>query len=257
MSLTLDCFSLRGIAGEEVNFEPRIADLTGRRRFLSTLGAVGTVAGAAVLTGSMVGCSNDGAITSPTVTPSILDVLNFALNLEYLEASFYAYVTTGGGLPSADMGSNPGTVTGGAQVAFTNPEVASLAAQLASDEAKHVAFLRSTISSIGGTPVAMPSLNLAAGGTVNSDVTFLAAARQLEAVGVSAYIGGAQYLTASTTALTYAAQILDTESQHAGFIRELCIALGVRLVEIGRYLVARPMRRSRRNECRRSVRLRR
>ena len=60
-----------------------------------------------------------------------------------------------------------------------------------------------------------------------SDATFLAAARQLEAVGVSAYIGGAQYLTSSVTALNYAAQILDTEAQHSGFVRELCIVNGV------------------------------
>ena len=73
----------------------------------------------------------------------------------------------------------------------------------------------------------MPSLNLAAGIAVTSDATFLAAARQLEAVGVSAYIGGAQYLTSSTAALTYAAQILHKEAQHAGFLRELCIATGV------------------------------
>ncbi len=227
MSLISDRSLLHGLAGDVTPVEPRIADLAGRRRFLSTLGAVGTMAGAAALSGSMVGCSNDGPVTSPTVTPSILDVLNFALNLEYLESSFYLYVTTGSGLPSADMGSSPGTVTGGAQVAFVNPEIASAAAQLASDESKHVAFLRSTISSIGGTPVSMPNLNLAAGGVVNSDATFLAAARQLETVGVSAYIGGAQYLTGSTAALTYAAQILDTEAQHEGFLRELCISLSI------------------------------
>ena len=73
----------------------------------------------------------------------------------------------------------------------------------------------------------MPSLNLAAGGTVNSDATFLAAARQLEGVGTSAYIGGSQYLVSSTAALTYAAQILHVEAQHSGFLRDLCIVLGI------------------------------
>lgn len=205
----------------------RVADRMGRRRFLSTMGAAGAVAGAAAVSGSLAGCSNDGPVATPAVTPSVVDVLNFALNLEYLEASFYLYITTGSGLSAANMGSNPGTVTGGAQVTFTNPVIASAAAQLADDENKHVVFLRSTIAAIGGTPVSMPSINLAAGGTVNSDATFLAAARQLETVGVSAYIGGAQYLVSSTAALTYAAQILDTEAQHAGFLRELCITLGV------------------------------
>ncbi len=197
----------------------------GRRRVLSMLGAASaaTVAGAA-----MVGCSSDGPLMlSSTISPSVVDVLNFALNLEYLEASFYLYVTTGSGLPTADMGSNPGTVTGGAKVTFVNQVVASAAAQLALDEREHVEFLRATITAVGGTPVDMPALNLAAGGSVTSDATFLAASRQLEAVGVSAYAGGTQYLVSSTAALTYAAQILDTEAQHAGFVRELCIALGV------------------------------
>jgi hypothetical protein len=180
-----------------------------------------------VSAGAMIGCSNDGPITLPPVTPSVIDVLNFALNLEYLEASFYLYVTTGSGLSSADMGSNPGTVTGGAKVTFVNPVVASAANQLATDEREHVEFLRTTISAVGGSPVSMPNINLAAAGTVNSDATFLAAARQLEGVGTSAYIGGSQYLASSTAALTYAAQILHVEAQHSGLLRELCIVLGI------------------------------
>jgi len=203
--------------------EKRSATLRDRRNFLSTIG----VAGAAVSLGAMNGCSDDGPIALPATAPSVVDVLNFALNLEYLEASFYLFVATGSGLPAADMGGSPGQVSGGAKVTFVNPVVASVAAQLATDEREHVEFLRSTISSIGGVPVDMPALNLAAGGTVNSDATFLAAARQLEAVGISAYIGGAQFLTSSAAALTYAAQILDTEAQHEGFLRELCIVLGV------------------------------
>ncbi len=202
----------------------RSATLRGRRSFLTGLG----IAGAAAGMGALSGCSNDGPTTLAAITgPSVLDVLNFALNLEYLEASFYLYVTTGSGLPAADMGTSPGTVTGGAKVNFTNTVVSSLATQLATHERQHVEFLRSTITAVGGTPVDMPSINLGAAGTVNSDATFLAAARQLEAVGVSAYIGGAQYLTSSVAALNYAAQILDTESQHAGFVRELCIILGI------------------------------
>ncbi len=125
------------------------------------------------------------------------------------------------------MGSNPGTVMGGAKVTFLNSVNASAATQLATDEREHVEFLRATITSVGGTPVSMPNINLAAVGTVNSDATFLAAARQLEAVGVSAYIGGSASLVSNPTALLYAAQILHTEAQHAGFIRELCIMQGV------------------------------
>lgn len=212
------------VAGELVGLaQQRDAVRNGRRRFLAGIGAAGALTGAAALTG----CADSGTIPLPATGPSVVDVLNFALNLEYLEASFYLYVTTGSGLSAADMGGSPGTVSGGAKVTFSNATVGSVATQLATDEREHVEFLRSTISSIGGTPVSMPNINLAAGGAVNSDATFLAAARQLEAVGVSAYIGGAQFLVSSPAALTYAARILDTEAQHAGFIRELCINLGV------------------------------
>ena len=201
----------------------RTAAVKSRRNFLA-----GAVAGGVLLPVALTGCSDNGTFTPPVASaPSVNDVLNFALNLEYLESSFYLYVTTGTGLSAADMGTGAGTVSGGAAVSFTSQVVASLANQLALDEKEHVEFLRSTISSIGGTPVPMPNINLAAGGAVNSDATFLAAARKLEAVGVSAYIGGAQYLVSNPTALTYAAQILDTESQHAGFLREICIAMGV------------------------------
>jgi hypothetical protein len=193
-----------------------------RRAALTTLGVTGAAAGAFALTG----CSGGGTVqTTGGVQP--VDVLNFALNLEYLEASFYLYATTGSGLSASDMGSGAGTVSGGAQVAFINPQVATIAKNLAQDEQEHVEFLRSTIAQVGGTPVSMPSLNLAAMGAVTSDSTFIAAARMLETVGVSAYAGGAQYLVSNTAALTYAAQILDTEAQHEGFLRQLCITLGV------------------------------
>ena len=195
---------------------------TARRNFLTLLGAAGATAGLAAATG----CSQSGSIPLPSLTPSVLDVLNFALNLEYLEASFYLGLT-GTSLSSTDMGTGAGAVTGGKAYTPGNIYVAAALNQLATDEKEHVEFLRTTIAAVGGTPVSMPNLNLGAMGAVTSDATFLALARQLENVGVSAYIGGAQYLTSSTTALTYAAQILDTEAQHAGTVRQLCIALGV------------------------------
>ncbi len=196
-----------------------------RRRLITNLGMA---AGAAGLLG-VAGCSSAGPVAVPPATtgPSVADVLNFALNLEYFEASFYSYIVTGSGLSAADMGSSPGAVTGGAKVTFSNSFVANIAANLATEEVQHVEFLRATIAAVGGTPVAMPALNLAALGSVTNDATFLALARTIEGVGVSAYIGGAQYLTSNITALNYAAQILDVEAQHAGALRQACIQLGV------------------------------
>ena len=194
-----------------------------RRKLITNLSMA---AGAAGMLG-VAGCSSAGpASVSPAESgPSVLDVLNFALNLEYFEASFYSYVVTGSGIPSSLMGTSPGTVSGGAKVTFKYSAIANIAANLMTEEVQHVQDLITTINSVfgAGSAVALPSLNLAALGAPTTDATFVALARALETVGVSAYAGGAQYLTSNTTALTYAAQILDVEAQHEGALRQACI----------------------------------
>lgn len=189
-----------------------------RRRMITGLGMAAGMLGVA-------GCSDAGManIPSPSTTPSVLDVLNFALNLEYFEASFYSYIVTGSGLSTADMGTSPGTATGGAKITFQYSAIANIAANLMTEEVQHVEFLRATIAAVGGSPVPMPTLNLAALGAPTDDATFVALARTIEGVGVSAYAGGAQYLTSSIPALNYAAQILDVEAQHSGALRQACI----------------------------------
>src|SRR3569623_585413 len=79
---------------------------------------------------------------TPTSTAADLDILNFALNLEYLEAQFYSYAVYGAGLPGAQTAGTGtmGTVTGGRQVAFSDPLVAQYAREIAQDEAEHVAL---------------------------------------------------------------------------------------------------------------------
>ena len=194
-----------------------------RRRFLTGLGATGLAAGAAIA----IGCGSGMKSSVPPVmagSPQPADVLNFALNLEYLEASFYLYATTGTGLSSADMGSGAGTVTGGAQVTNFSPTLANIAAQIAADEQTHVEALR---SALGSSAVPMPNINLGALGTINNQTLFLQVARAFEDTGVSAYIGAAQYLVSSVPDLTYAAQILAVEAYHASNIRQNIIQMGL------------------------------
>ena len=217
--------------GEALAFEQDVKAARMNRRKL--IGSLTLAAGAAGALG-LAGCSAAGPAALSTVptaaVPSVLDVLTFALNLEYFEASFYSYVVTGSGLSAADMGSSPGTVTGLAKINFTNSYMANIAANLMTEEVQHVELLRATIqAALGVTPISMPSLNLAPSSalTANSDATFAAIARQVEGVGVSAYAGGAQYLTSNLAALNYAAQILDVEAQHSGALRRACIRLGV------------------------------
>ncbi len=208
----------------------RQASRLSRRGFLASA----SLAGAAGLAGCTNGSSNTGT-TSPApngTAPSVGDILNFALNLEYLEATFYLTVATGAGLQPTDMGTSPGAVTGGqGKINFQNAAVLAAAITLAADEQAHVQFLRATMTALGITPVDMPALNLSAlntGGTaITTDAQFVALARQLETTGVSAYAGAATGLISNTAALQYAAQILDTESQHESLIRQLCVLLQV------------------------------
>ena len=188
----------------------------GRRRFLQTAGMAGVgVAGVSML----AGCGTDH-VHAATVPEA--DVLNFALNLEYLEAQFYSFAVSGAGLGSADTGGT-GTVTGGSKVTFTDSRLADIAAQIAQDELLHVRFLR---TALGSNAVSQPDINLNALGIgfANED-DFLNVSRALEDTGVSAYAGAATLLTG--TNLQAAAQILGTEAYHAGNVRLQIVQKGI------------------------------
>jgi len=205
-----------------------------RRSFMA---GAGTAAAGALL----VGCNDATAPTTPTspVTPPPLDVpdndiLNFALNLEYLEAEFYLRAATGSGLSSADALSGAGTVTGGTAVPGLSGAMQQYANEIAQDELNHVRAIQKTISGNSGTPVARPNINFtdafnalasAAGiaSTFNpfsSPSAFLVGAFVFEDVGVTAYTGAAPMIT-STAILSAAAGIQAVEAYHAAEIRTL------------------------------------
>ena len=86
--------------------------------------------------------------------PGITDgaVLNFALNLEYLEAEFYSYAAFGKGLSdnlTTGKGKRGG-VKGGRQVTFATPAIKNYAVEIANDELDHVKFLRKALGSRQG-----------------------------------------------------------------------------------------------------------
>ncbi len=192
-----------------------------RRQFMKRVG----VTSVGVAAATMVGGSLDKLAAATTITDT--DILNFALNLEYLEAEFYSMATFGatlvqlGIIPSS---ATTGLTTGGKAVNFNGSPVAFLASGLRVDEQTHVVFLRTTL---GSAAVKKPTINLdALGYGFDSVDDFLKLGRQFEDVGVSAYLGAAP-LIKSTTYLSAAGAILATEAQHSGSVRLECILNGV------------------------------
>lgn len=187
-----------------------------RRRFLQKL----TFAGAAV----MAGVPKMLAQTTPAITDA--DILQFALNLEYLEAEFYTVATTGVGIDQQGAGSAAitgagaaGPTTGGQAAFLFNSPVKTVALELAFDEQAHVKLLRSALTAKGVMPIAKPAINLGAlGFGLNGEREFLVLSRILEDIGVTAYAGAAP-LIQDKAILGTAAQILATEAEHVGNIR--------------------------------------
>ena len=222
-----------------------------RRRFFRKGGgfAVG-MAGGAILAACGGGGGNaiGQAIVIPPVTtgPSDVDILNFALNLEYLEAQFYSYAVFGTGLPDNELNGTGrrGQVIGGHAVPFSDPVVAQYAREIAKDEGEHVLFLR---SALGSAAVAQPDIDVGtavngafssaarAAGLISagqvfdpyaSDEAFLLGAFIFEDVGVTAYKGAAPLIT-NKTYLEAAAGILAAEAYHAGLVRTVLYSKGL------------------------------
>ncbi|MDQ2926322.1 MAG: ferritin-like domain-containing protein, partial [Acidobacteriota bacterium] len=189
------------------------------------------------------------AATVTTFTDN--DILNFALNLEYLEANYYYLAAFGTTIDQpnplyAPAGAAVLGITGtvgvqgtvvvkpSAKVPFVNTAIAGYAVETAVEEGKHVAFLR---GALGTAAVAQPQIDLlnsfntlAVAAKLGfttfdpfaSDAFFLIGAYVFEDVGVTAYHGAAPLL--STTAagkglLAAAAGILAVEGYHAGLVR--------------------------------------
>ena len=194
-----------------------------RRNFLRKAGLTGLGAAGLAVAGTGLLDNSTTKMEAQTGGLSATDIaiLQFALNLEYLEAEYYTKATTGKtlaeiGIPVSGMGDSDPTV-GGQMVNFGDATVTKIAKQIAYDEQQHVLVLR---AALGSNVIAKPAINLNALGQVSNLNQFLAEARAFEDVGVSAY-GGAAPLIQSKQILAVAARIALTEGEHTGNIRLL------------------------------------
>lgn len=213
---------------------------TGRRGMLRRTGT--GIAGVAAVSALSASGLALGTTSARATTPdNDVDIFNFALNLEYLEAEFYLRAigqTLGQSVSLTGVGVQ-GTVTGGSAVPFKSPAIQQYAQRIAVDELAHVRFIRDVL---GAAAVAEPSINLSssftglaiAAGLITSgqtfdpfadDISFLLGASIFEDVGVTAYAGAARNIT-NPDYLEAAAGILAVEAYHSGAIRTLLGDLG-------------------------------
>jgi hypothetical protein len=173
--------------------------------------------GAAAGAGMMSGCSTSNSVAATTAaTTAQTDLLNFALNVKFLQATFYSFIVKGTDLTGSAV-NNSGAVTNApAALTFTGTNAAQITDMLNEiyyDEKNHVSTLISLLSS---SVVFRPAINLAAFGTITA-TNALSIARLLEDVAVTAYANLVTSLSSSD--ITVISQILGADSNHAGILR--------------------------------------
>jgi hypothetical protein len=168
-----------------------------RRSFLKYAGLVGVGAGF-VIGGGVLTAPAAGAAEAAAADATDLDILNYALTLEYLEADFYAT---------------------GLQAGLLTDRELELVTPIGDHEAQHVAAVTAAVTAFGGTPVAKPTITYPAGTFASRD-SFLQTASVFEELGVTAYHGQVP-LIKDADVLSAAASIAGVESRHAAVVASL------------------------------------
>jgi len=210
------------IISEIEKVDPEVYDrLDSRRSIFKHMTGLGQKLTAAAVP-LAVGAIFNKAYAQTPVGATVVNVLDFALRLEYLESFFYQR--------------SQGTTASALRAGFSATNLASIDL-ITIDEANHVNFLRSVLTSLGATPVTAPTaatFDFTGGKGSNAgpfaDVftnpaTYLAVAQSLEDTGVRAYKGGAPLLIGNKTVLTAALNIHSVEARHASRLRTMRRAL--------------------------------
>ena len=155
----------------------------------------------AVAAGTVYGLSTVAPFVSQALAQESsgdVEILNFALTLEYLEAAYYTMALT--------------------EVSGLSGDVKKLATEIRDNENEHVDALKTTIEGLGGKAVKAPGVDF--GKAFANEKSFLKLAQTFEDTGVSAYNGAAPAIE-SKDVLAAAGSIVQIEARHAAAIRTL------------------------------------
>src|SRR3954471_22940200 len=186
-------------------------DDSSRKRFLRSVGGAGAAGALGVL---LAACGDDKKDSTTPIAAATgtgaaaassgdmkgdLDIVNYALTLEYLEAQFYADVIRSG--------------------VIKDPEVGSLAKKFGQTEQEHVDALIATAKKLGGTPAAKPKASFDSV-IEKGPPAILKAAADVENLGAAAYLGQAANIK-SQEILAAALAIHSVEARHAAALNQL------------------------------------
>jgi hypothetical protein len=201
---------------------------------MAGLGLAGAAVGAGLLSRRSARSSVVEAASFPTTFGQV-DYLNFLLNIKYLQATFYSYITQGTDLPANYVVNGvtykPTLGTGIVydplgKVTFSGANAAQITDMLNEiyyDELNQLVNLQTLIGPIQASAVSRPNIDLLGTNKTSTTATTitsskaLAQARLLEDVAVSAHAGVAEFLTGANLAAV--SQILAADAFHSGALR--------------------------------------
>ena len=185
------------------SLDPEVMERVGTRR--DALFGLGKLGGGLALASLPLGLAAMAkkAFAQGGLPQQIVDVLNFALTLEYLEAEFYTL-----GVANASL--------------FPTPQLRQVFAIIRDHELAHVEFLQ---NALGQEAVPKPRFDFTAGGmfpdVFSNFATFATLSQGFEDTGVRAYKGQVPMLINNDAILTAALTIHSVEARHASKVRRL------------------------------------
>ena len=201
-----------------------------RRHFIAALGVAGAAAGTGLV-------STHSAVAQQPLQPTgynQIDVINLLMNLKYLKATLYVYITTGKDiLASTGVTTSTGVLYNApTQITFSNQQITDLFNEMYYDELNQLIKLRSLQGIATANRAAMNLTGLGQSGTVPTGPTTttitqsqaIGLARMLEDLSAQACATATIYLTGANLALVN--QILAVDASHAGALRLLSIQTG-------------------------------